>query len=122
MNLGQPPSAEPGRPQIRAEPEPIPGQLALPGTPSPAETAEGANGQATLPGLELPTADDQAADARAADGAAGDGAAGDGAVGDGELTAVAAEAVIQLHAQASWIFRMAARRSSTDRVLSTGSR
>ena len=34
----------------------------------------------------------------------------------------AAEAVIQLHAQASWIFRMAARRSSTDRVLSTGSR
>ena len=91
MNLGQPPSAEPGRPQIRAEPEPIPGQLALPGMPSPAETAEGANGQATLPGLEFPAADDQAADARAADGAAGAGAAGDGAVGDGELAAVAAE-------------------------------
>ena len=33
-----------------------------------------------------------------------------------------AEAVIQLHAQASWIFRIAARRSLTDRVLSTGSR
>ena len=91
MNLGQPPSAEPGRPQIRAEPETIPGQLALPGMPSPAETAEGANGQATLPGLEFPAADDQAADARAADGAAGAGAAGDGAVGDGELAAVAAE-------------------------------
>ena len=86
MNLGQPPSAESGRPQIRAEPEPIPGQLALPGMPSAAETAEGANGQATLPGLEFPAADDRAAGARAADGAAGDGA-----VGDGELAAVAAE-------------------------------
>ena len=80
MNLGQPPSAEPGRQQIRGDPEPIPGQLALPGMPSPAETAEGANGQATLPGLEFP-AEDQAADARAADEAAG----------DGELAAVAAE-------------------------------
>jgi hypothetical protein len=86
VNLGQPPSAEPGRPQIRGDPEPIPGQLALPGMPSLAETAEGANGQATLPGLEFPAADDQAAGARAADEAAGDGA-----VGDGELAAVAAE-------------------------------
>jgi hypothetical protein len=83
VNLGQPPSAEPGRQQIRGDPEPIPGQLALPGMPSP---AEGADAQPTLPGLEFSGADDQAADARAADEAAGDEAAG-----DGELAAVAAE-------------------------------
>jgi hypothetical protein len=83
VNLGQPPSAEPGRQQIRGDPEPIPGQLALPGMPSP---AEGADAQPTLPGLEFSGADDQAADARAADEAAGDEA-----VGDGELAAVAAE-------------------------------
>ena len=83
MNLGQPPSAEPGRQQIRGDPEPIPGQLALPGMPSP---AEGTGAQPTLPGLEFSGADDQAADARAADEAAGDEA-----VGDGELAAVAAE-------------------------------
>ena len=75
MNPGQPPSAEPGRQQIRGEPEPIPGQLTLPGMPSPTEAA-GGDGQATLPGLEFP---------------APDGPAGDGAAGDGDLAAVAAE-------------------------------
>ena len=81
MNPGQPPSAEPGRQQIRGEPEPIPGQLTLPGMPSPAETGGAGGRQATLPGLEFPAADDPA----------GDGAAGDGAAGDGDLAAVAAE-------------------------------
>ncbi len=81
MNLGQPPFAEPGRQQVAGEPEPIPGQLTLPGMPSPAGAAGADGGQATLPGLEFP-----AADARAAGGAAGDGAAG-----DGDLAAVGAE-------------------------------
>ncbi len=85
MNPGQPPSSEPGRQQIRGEAEPIPGQLALPGMPSPAG-ADGADGrQATLPGLEFLAADGPA-DERAAGGAAGDGT-----VGDGDLAAVAAE-------------------------------
>ncbi len=87
MNLGQPPSAGPGRQQIRGEPEPIAGQLTLPGMPSPAEAAGAGGGQATLPGLEFPAADGPAADDRAG----GDGAVGDGAVGDGALAAVAAE-------------------------------
>ena len=52
MNLGQPPPVEPGR-QIRDEPEAIPGQLTLPGMPSPAEAGAG---QPTLPGLEIPAA------------------------------------------------------------------
>ncbi len=83
MNPGQPPSAEPGRQQIRGEPEPIPGQLTLPGMPSP----DGAGGrQATLPGLELLAADGPADNGRAAGGAVRDGA-----VGDGDLAAVAAE-------------------------------
>ena len=51
MNPGQPPSAEADRQQIRFELEPIPGQLTLPGMPSPAEAV---GGQATLPGLEFP--------------------------------------------------------------------
>ena len=218
MNPGQPPSAEAVRQQIGGDPEPIPGQLTLPGMPSPAEVV---GGQATLPGLEFHAADSRAADDRGAD----DRVTDDRATSDGDLAAVAAElraldgdgsrmaaairgaldmlldgqhtgryrwdqlhktenlvhnrepagrarafgdgthhgaqrapttsrhvarrrrrglglpgtwkpdgtqgglvppwgaeAVIQLHAQASWIFRMAARRSSTDRVLSTGSR
>ena len=86
MNPGQPPSAEPGRQQIRGEPELIPGQLTLPGMPSPAGAAGADGGQATLPGLEFP-----APDGPAGDGAAGDGAAGDGAAGDGDLAAVTAE-------------------------------
>ena len=61
MNPGQPPSAEPGRPPIRDEPEPIPGQLTLPGMPSPAEAA-GTGGQPMLPGLEFLAADGTAAD------------------------------------------------------------
>ena len=81
MNPGQQPSAEPGRQQIRGEPELIPGQLTLPGMPSPAGAAGAGGGQATLPGLEFP----------APDGPAGDGAAGDGAAGDGDLAAVTAE-------------------------------
>ncbi len=86
MNPGQPPSAEPGGQQIRGEPESIPGQLALPGMPSPTG-ADGAGGwQATLPGLDF-----LAADGPADDGRAGGGAGGDGAVGDGDLAAVAAE-------------------------------
>ena len=85
MSPGQPPSAEPGRQQVRGEPEPIPGQLTLPGMPSPAETA-GTGGQATLPGLEYP-----AADSRAGGGDLDGGATGDGAIGDGDLAAVAAE-------------------------------
>jgi hypothetical protein len=79
VNPGQPPSAEPSRQQIHGEPEPIPGQLTLPGMPSPAEAA---SGQATLPGLEFQAADGPAADGRAADGRAAD---------DGDLAAVAAE-------------------------------
>ena len=63
MNPGQPPSADASRPPLRGEPEPIPGQLTLPGMPSPGE-ADG--GQATLPGLELLAADGP-------DGAAGPG-------------------------------------------------
>ena len=54
MNPGQPPSAEAVRQQIGGDPEPIPGQLTLPGMPSPAEVV---GGQATLPGLEFHTAD-----------------------------------------------------------------
>jgi len=53
VNPGQPPSAEADRQQIRGELESIPGQLTLPGMPSPAEAV---GGQATLPGLELPAA------------------------------------------------------------------
>ena len=68
MNLGQPPPVEPGR-QIRDEPEAIPGQLTLPGMPSPAEAGAG---QPTLPGLEIPAAGGLAAD-------------------DGDLAAVAGE-------------------------------
>ena len=67
MNLGQPPPVEPGR-QIRDEPEAIPGQLTLPGMPSPAEADAG---QPTLPGLEIPAAG--------------------GLADDGDLAAVAAE-------------------------------
>ena len=87
MNLAQPPSGEPGRQQIRGEPEPIPGQLTLPGMPSPVEAAGGGTGQATLPGLEFPAADGPPG----GDRAAGDGAASDRAAGDGDLAAVAAE-------------------------------
>ena len=76
MNPGQPPSAEADRQQIRGEPEPIPGQLTLPGMPSPAEAV---SGQATLPGLEFTAADGSA---RAAE---------DRAASDGDLAAVAAE-------------------------------
>ena len=86
MNPGQPPSAEPGRQQIRGEAEPIPGQLTLPGMPSPAEAGGAAGRQATLPGLEFLAADDPAGD-----GTADDRAAGHGAVRDGDLAAVAAE-------------------------------
>ncbi|MGO8890808.1 MAG: NaeI family type II restriction endonuclease [Streptosporangiaceae bacterium] len=204
VNPGQPPSAEADRqPGGRGELESIPGQLTLPGMPSPAEAV---GGQATLPGLEPPAApglpDEDgplaavAAELRALDGdgsrmaaairgaldmlldgqhtgryrwdqlhktenlvhnrepagrarAFGDGThhgaqrapttsrhvarrrrrglglpgtwKPDGTQG-GLVPPWGAEAVIQLHAQASWIFRMAARRSSTDRVLSTGSR
>ncbi len=84
MNPGQPPSAEAVRQQIGGDPEPIPGQLTLPGMPSPAEVV---GGQATLPGLEFHTADGRAADDRGAD----DRTADDRATGDGDLTAVAAE-------------------------------
>jgi len=79
VNPGSPPSAEPGRPPVPGDLGPIPGQLALPGMPSPAEAA---GGQATLPGLEF-----LAADARDDPGQAGDGRV----AGDGELAAVAAE-------------------------------
>ena len=72
MNLGQPPSAEPGRLSVPGDPQPIPGQLPLPGMPSPPAAAT-ADGQATLPGLEF-----AAADAR-------------DDTDDGELAAVAAE-------------------------------
>jgi hypothetical protein len=86
VNPGQPPSAEPGRQQIRGEAEPIPGQLTLPGMPSPAEAGGAAGRQAALPGLEFLAADDPAGD-----GTADDRAAGHGAVRDGNLAAVAAE-------------------------------
>jgi hypothetical protein len=56
------------------EPEPIPGQLTLPGMPSPGEAAAG---QATLPGLEFPEP--------------GGGPGGGRVADDGELAAVAAE-------------------------------
>ena len=65
------------------EPEPIPGQLTLPGMPPP---DEGADGQATLPGLEFPDPD-----GGPGSGGAGGGGAGGPAAGDGELAAVAAE-------------------------------
>lgn len=209
MSPGQPPSAEPARHPVPGDLEPIPGQLALPGIPSPADEAAG--GQATLPGLEGAGLEVAAGEARGADDAELAAVAAElGALdGDGSRMAAAirgaldmlldgqhtgryrwdqlhktenlvhnrepagrarafgdgthhgaqrapttsrhvarrrrrglglpgtwkpdgtqgglvppwgAEAVIQLHAQASWIFRMAARRSSTDRVLSTGSR
>ena len=55
------------------DPEPIPGQLPLPGMPSAAEPGGGAAGQPTLPGLELPAPD------------------GAGAGDDSELAAVATE-------------------------------
>jgi hypothetical protein len=90
VNPGQPPSAEPGRPLIRDEPEPIPGQLTLPGMPSPAEAA-GTDGQPMLPGLEFGAADGTAADRAANDRAADDRAGDDGARDDGDLAAVAAE-------------------------------
>ncbi len=54
MNLGQPPSAEPGRLSVPGDPEPIPGQLPLPGMPPPAAATAR---QATLPGLEFTVAD-----------------------------------------------------------------
>ncbi len=72
MNLGQPPSAEPGRLSVPGDPQLIPGQLPLPGMPPPPAAAT-ADGQATLPGLEV-----AAADAR-------------DDTDDGELAAVAAE-------------------------------
>ena len=86
MNLAQPPSAEPGRQQIRGEPEPIPGQLTLPGMPSPAEAAGAAAGRPRCPAWSS-----RRRTARPAATGAGDGAAGDGAPGDGDLAAVAAE-------------------------------
>ena len=43
------PAAEPGGRDLRGEPEPIPGQLVLPGMPSERETGPG---QGVLPGLE----------------------------------------------------------------------
>jgi hypothetical protein len=49
MNAGRPPAGEPGGRDLSGEPEPIPGQLVLPGMPSERE-AEG--GQGILPGLE----------------------------------------------------------------------
>ena len=79
MNPGPPPSAGPGPLPGPGDLEPIPGQLALPGMPSPAEAAEG---QATLPGLEFPVADGRDDRGRAGDGRG---------AGDGELAAVAAE-------------------------------
>jgi hypothetical protein len=75
VNPGQPSSAEPGRPQARGDAEPIPGQLTLPGMPSPA-AAGGDGGQGPLPGLEF-------------SGAYGRG--GGGGTDDTELTVVAAE-------------------------------
>ena len=88
MNPGQPPPFEPGR-QIGGEPEAIPGQLTLPGMPP---LAEAADGQATLPGLEIPAAGGPADDGSAAHhSAAHHGAADDGAADDGDLAAVAAE-------------------------------
>ena len=84
MNPGQPSYAKAVRQQIGGDPEPIPGQLILPGMPSPAEVV---GGQATLPGLEFHTSDGLAA----ADGGADDRAADDRATGDGDLAAVAAE-------------------------------
>ena len=56
MNLGQPPSAEPGRLSVPGDPQLIPGQLPLPGMPPPPAAAT-ADGQATLPGLEVAAAD-----------------------------------------------------------------
>jgi hypothetical protein len=53
VNPGQP-SSEAVRQQIGGDPRPTPGQLTLPGMPSPAEVV---GGQATLPGLEFHTAD-----------------------------------------------------------------
>ena len=79
VNPAQPPSAEADRQPIRGAPEPIPGQLTLPGMPSPAGAA---GGQATLPGLEFSAAGNTAADHRTADGSG---------AGDGDLAAVAAE-------------------------------
>jgi len=75
VSPGQPPSAEPARHPVPGDLEPIPGQLALPGMPSPADEAAG--GQATLPGLEGAVLEVAAAEARGAD--------------DAELAAVAAE-------------------------------
>jgi hypothetical protein len=49
MNAGRPPAGQPGGRDLSGEPEPIPGQLVLPGMPSERE-AEG--GQGILPGLE----------------------------------------------------------------------
>jgi hypothetical protein len=90
VNPGQPPSAEPGRPLIHGEPEPIPGQLTLPGMPSPAEAGR-AGGQPTLPGLEFGAADGTAADGAVGDRAAADRGADNRAGDDGDLAAVAAE-------------------------------
>ncbi len=69
VNPSQPPSAEADRQQTRGELESIPGQLTLPGMPSPADAV---GGQATLPGLEFPAAAELADE-------------------DGHLAAVAAE-------------------------------
>jgi Restriction endonuclease NaeI len=67
MTQSRPPSAESGGREIRGDPEPLPGQLALPGMPHPGPET----GQLVLPGLEEP---------------------GEQAVpGDPELAAVAAE-------------------------------
>jgi hypothetical protein len=69
LKPARPPSAESDRREIRPAAELIPGQLALPGMPSPAEPA---SGQPALPGFEFAAA------------------SGPGA-GDAELAAVAAE-------------------------------
>jgi hypothetical protein len=86
----QPPAAGSGRPEIRADVEPIPGQLTLPGMPGEGGPA---TEQPVLPGLEFPVATrDGAALGRDGAGAGRDGwAAGRDGAGDGELAAVAAE-------------------------------
>ena len=76
MTGDQPSAAESSRPEIRADVEPIPGQLTLPGMPGEGAPA---TEQPVLPGLEFPVA--------TRDGA-GPGREG---AGDGELAAVAAE-------------------------------
>jgi Restriction endonuclease NaeI len=70
---------------IPGDPEPIPGQLALPGMPSAAEASGGTGGfrgQLALPGLELAGPELAGPELAAPDGVAGE---------DSELAAVAAE-------------------------------